>query len=120
MFQAVFKYVDAPTVSTGSPSTCPVLRAHWSMAASNWRQSFMIRRPCDCLRDLTKPGTAKAASSPMIATTIMISTRVKPLRLLRILLIIIVLPFRRSLEHALCQKARFRPYEEGSVSTDRA
>src|SRR5262249_37291733 len=41
-----------------------------------WRASLMMRRPCDCLRAFTKPGIAKAASNPMIATTIIISTRV--------------------------------------------
>src|SRR5260370_11505544 len=44
------------------------------------RRSFRIRVACERLRARRNPGTAIAASSAMIATTIMISTRVKPPR----------------------------------------
>src|SRR5437667_7628291 len=40
----------------------------------------MIRLACERLRARRNPGTAIAASKAMIATTIMISTRVKPPR----------------------------------------
>ena len=40
----------------------------------------MTRLACERLRARRKPGTAMAASKAMIATTIMISTRVKPAR----------------------------------------
>src|ERR1035437_6069448 len=46
------------------------------MAASIWRASLTMRLPCDCLRFLMKLGIASAASNPMMATTIMISTKV--------------------------------------------
>src|SRR5258706_16344794 len=49
-----------------------------------------MRRPWDCLRAFTKPGMASAASNPMMATTIMISTRGKPAWLLRCVLLMYV------------------------------
>src|SRR5438270_1828680 len=42
------------------------------------RRSFRIRLACERLRARRNPGTAIAASNAMIATTIMISTSVKP------------------------------------------
>src|SRR5438105_1688922 len=53
--------------------------AYWSTAESIMRRSFRIRLACERLRARRNPGTAIAASNAMIATTIMISTRVKPL-----------------------------------------
>src|ERR1700736_3083142 len=44
------------------------------------RRSFRMRLACERLRARRNPGTAIAASNAMIATTIMISTRVKPPR----------------------------------------
>src|ERR1700688_2683949 len=56
--------------------------AYWSTAESIMRRSFRIRVACERLRARRNPGTAIAASSAIIATTIMISTRVKPPRFL--------------------------------------
>src|SRR5438105_13210239 len=67
-------------------TVAPVVRlvsiAYWSTAASIIRRSFKIRLACERLRARRNPGTAIAASNAMMATTIMISTRVKPLRCL--------------------------------------
>src|SRR5438045_7371329 len=74
------RYLVQSTVFT----TLPVLRlvsiAYWSVAASVIRRSLRIRLAWERLRARRKPGTAIAAKSAMIATTIMISTRVKPAR----------------------------------------
>src|ERR1700682_4115225 len=51
------------------------------MAESIRRRSLMILEAWERLRARRNPGTAMAASKAMIATTIMISTRVKPPRL---------------------------------------
>src|SRR3954464_7675013 len=51
------------------------------MAESMMRRSLMILEAWERLRARRNPGTAMAASRAMIATTIMISTRVKPPRL---------------------------------------
>src|SRR5438105_314699 len=45
------------------------------------RRSLRILEACDRLRARRKPGTAMAARRAMTATTIIISTRVKPPRL---------------------------------------
>src|SRR5258707_1147588 len=55
------------------------------------RRSFRIRVACERLRARRNPGTAIAASSAMIATTIMISTRVKPPRRLLMVFNILLL-----------------------------
>src|SRR5260370_2655178 len=55
-----------------------VSMAYWSSAESIIRKSFKIRLACERLRARMNPGTAMAASKAMIATTIMISTRVNP------------------------------------------
>src|SRR5205823_2162938 len=57
-----------------------VSMAYWSTAASIIRRSLRVRLAWERLRARRKPGTAIAAKSAMIATTIMISTRVKPPR----------------------------------------
>src|SRR5206468_7141711 len=66
------------------PTTKLVLRlvsiAYWSTAASIIRRSLRIRLAWERLRARRNPGTAIAAKSAMIATTIIISTRVKPPR----------------------------------------
>src|SRR3954468_3361870 len=51
--------------------------AYWSTAESIKRRSLMIRLAWERLRARRNPGTAMAARRAMIATTIMISTRVK-------------------------------------------
>src|SRR5437660_12589630 len=70
---------------TVAPVALVVSIAYWSTAASIKRRSFRIRLACARLRARRNPGTAIAANSAMIATTIMISTRVKPPRRLLIL-----------------------------------
>src|ERR1039457_533644 len=47
-------------------------------ALSIWRRLLMQAFFCDCVRARTKLGIAIAASKPMMATTIMISTSVNP------------------------------------------
>src|SRR5947207_704963 len=75
-------------VQSTVPTTLPVVRlvsiAYWSTAASIIRRSLRILEACERLRARKKPGTAIAASNAIIATTIMISTRVKPPRRLRL------------------------------------
>src|SRR6478736_764742 len=51
------------------------------MAPEIMRRSLRIFEACERLRARRNPGTAMEASSAMIATTIMISTSVKPRRL---------------------------------------
>src|SRR6266576_482251 len=59
-------------------SLWPVSSAHCCVALSIWRRLLMQAFFCEVLRALTKLGIAIAARRPMMATTIMISTRVKP------------------------------------------
>src|ERR1700684_4015620 len=54
--------------------------AYWSVALSIMRRSSRMRVACERLRARRKLGTAIAARSAMIATTIMICTSVKPPR----------------------------------------
>ena len=61
-------------------------------ALSIWRRLLMQAFFCDCVRARTKLGIAIAASKPMMATTIMISTSVNPF-LLDVLFFILTLPF---------------------------
>src|SRR4029077_14869775 len=67
--------------------------AYWSTAESIKRRSFRTRLACARLRARGNPGTAIAANKAMIATTIMISTRVKHPRRLLILLNMLLLSF---------------------------
>src|SRR2546423_14888714 len=67
--------------------------AYWSTAESIRRRSFKTRLACARLRARRNPGTAIAANKAMIATTIMISTRVKPPRRLLILLNMFIASF---------------------------
>src|SRR5205807_798339 len=67
-------------MATVAPEVRLVSMAYWSHAESIIRRSFRIRLACERLRARRNPGTAMAASNAMIATTIMISTRVKPPR----------------------------------------
>src|SRR5438045_1719898 len=70
-------------VQSATATASPVLRfvsmAYWSQAESIMRKSLRIRLACERLRARRKPGTAIAAKSAIMATTIMISTRVNPL-----------------------------------------
>src|SRR4051794_39873376 len=67
--------------------------AYWSTAESIKRRSFRTRLAWARLRARRNPGTAIAANKAMIATTIMISTRVKPPRRLLILVNMLLLSF---------------------------
>src|SRR5664279_5007771 len=66
--------------------------ANWLAAASIWRRLLMQALACEVARAFTKFGIAMAARRPMMATTIMISTRVKP-ALRRFLVCFIVFAF---------------------------
>src|ERR1043166_4864868 len=52
--------------------------AYCCTAPSSWRRLLMHAFIWDCVRARTKLGMAMAANNPMMATTIMISTSVKP------------------------------------------
>src|ERR1035438_4696035 len=66
--------------------------ANWLAAASIWRRLLMQALACEVARAFTKFGMAMAARRPMMATTIMISTSVKP-ALRRFLVCFIVFAF---------------------------
>src|SRR5437773_1684712 len=53
--------------------------AHCWIAPSTWRRLLMHAFFCEVVRALMKLGIAIAANRPIMATTIMISTSVKPL-----------------------------------------
>src|SRR2546428_1398038 len=57
---------------------CLVSSAHCCFAPSIWRRLLMHAFICAVVRARTKLGMAIAANRPMMATTIMISTSVKP------------------------------------------
>src|SRR5438552_17141489 len=63
-------------MATVAPEVRLVSMAYWSHAESIIRRSVRIRLAWERLRARKNPGTAMAASNAMIATTIMISTRV--------------------------------------------
>src|ERR1700739_4322000 len=66
--------------------------ANWLAAASIWRRLLMQALACEVARAFTKFGIAIAANRPMMATTIMISTSVKPaLRMFLFVFIVFVL-----------------------------
>src|SRR5437667_1722556 len=52
--------------------------AHCWIAPSTWRRLLMHALFCEVVRALMKLGMAIAANRPIMATTIMISTNVKP------------------------------------------
>ena len=64
------------------------------MAPSIWRRLLMQAFFWAVVRAFTKFGIAIAASKPMMATTIMISTRVKPDFLLVLLIFIVLFSVR--------------------------
>src|ERR1700683_5438886 len=78
------------TFATAEPFDLPFSNAHSLMAASIWRRLLMQALACDVARARMKLGIAIAANRPMMATTIMISTNVKP-ALREVLVVFIVL-----------------------------
>src|SRR6267154_276572 len=69
--------------------------ANWLAAASIWRRLLMQAFCCEVARAFTKLGIAMAARRPMMATTIMISTSVKPaLRTFLLVFIVFVFVFK--------------------------
>ena len=73
--------MDLPLNPKPAPLVFEVSIAYWSIAELIRRRSLRTFEACERLRARRKPGTAIAARSAMIATTIMISTSVKPARL---------------------------------------
>src|ERR1044071_5434024 len=63
---------------TASPDFFLFSSAHCSFAPSIWRRLLMQALRCAVWRARTKFGIAIAARRPMMATTIIISTNVKP------------------------------------------
>src|SRR6266849_624592 len=59
-------------------AACLVSNAHCCSAPSIWRRLLMHAFFCEVVRALMKLGIAIAARRPMMATTIIISTNVKP------------------------------------------
>src|SRR5271154_6826562 len=74
--------------------------ANWLAAASIWRRLLMQAFCWEVARAFTKLGIAMAARRPMMATTIMISTSVKPaLRMFFIVFIVFAFFFYMRCEH---------------------
>src|SRR4051812_47962561 len=61
-----------------TPFDLPLSNAQAVIAPSIWRRLLIQVLACDVARALIKLGIAIAANRPMMATTIMISTNVKP------------------------------------------
>src|SRR5258708_2263375 len=81
---------------------CLASRAHSWAAPSIWRRLLMHALACEVVRALMKLGIAIAASKPMMATTIMISTSLKPDLRIVLTFILVFLPFflsRRERSH---------------------
>src|ERR1035441_10820227 len=78
-------------------TVCPVVlcssSANWLAAASIWRRLLMQALACEVARAFTKFGMAMAARRPIMATTIMISTRVKPAFRMFLVSFIVLLSF---------------------------
>src|SRR6266404_306151 len=91
--------------------------AYCCTAPSYWRRLLMQAFACDVVRALTKLGIAIAAKSPIMATTIMISTRVKP-ALFDALLFILILSRRRERGHRRVIACRNRPRERSSCGAN--
>src|SRR5947199_3463498 len=72
----MYAFTSESTVALPEPFL--VSNAHCSLAPSIWRRLLMHALVWAVVRAFTKFGIAMAASNPMIATTIMISTSVKP------------------------------------------
>src|SRR5215469_13249147 len=69
---------DCPPAQAVEPEAWPVSSDHSPTAALICRMLLMQAFCCEVARAFTKLGIAIAASKPMMATTIMISTSVKP------------------------------------------
>jgi len=65
-------------LGAAEPVVFPCSSANSLHAASIWRRLLIQALACEVARALTKLGMAIAAKRPMMATTIMISTSVKP------------------------------------------
>src|SRR2546430_542957 len=82
--------------ATVSPEFFLFSNAHCWTAPSIWRRLLMQAFCCEVVRARTKLGIAIAARRPMMATTIMISTSVKPaVRVLRVFICLLFLFTRR-------------------------
>src|SRR5437762_3574366 len=75
---------------------CRVSNAHCCLALSICRRLLMQTWTWEVVRDLTKLGIAIAANRPMMATTIMISTSVKPDGRSNLSLITVLLSFLKA------------------------
>src|SRR5215831_11311092 len=74
-----FTYLSEPTRFEDAVVETPFSRKYWSAAAESCRALFSTALSCEDWRTFWNAGIAMAASRPMMTTTIMISTRVKPL-----------------------------------------
>src|SRR5688572_30048760 len=86
--------MEASLPTAASPSDFLASNAHCCVALSIWRRLFKQAFVWEVLRALTKLGIAIAANRPMMATTIMISTSVKP-ALREVLIFIVYTAFLR-------------------------
>ena len=107
-----------PTNSVNATVVIPCSRKYWSAAAESWRRLFVTALSCEAARTFWKAGMAMAASRPMMTTTIMISTRVKPLEERRFFIAVLRLVLRKAQMRAVdktwpCTRAacnvNFRP-----------
>src|ERR1022692_758025 len=79
----------------GSPVVLCCSSANWLSAELIWRRLLMQPLACEVARAFTKLGIAMAARRPIMATTIMISTSVKPaLRSVLVVFIVFALSFK--------------------------
>src|ERR1700760_3522973 len=76
-------------------------KAHSCFAPSIWRRLLMQALACAVVRACTKLGIAIAAKRPMMATTIMISIRVKPFLLEELIFIRLLCSF-----FARCERSK--------------
>src|SRR5277367_5709238 len=88
-----------------APEVLPFSNANWLAAASIWRRLLMQAFCCEVARAFTKLGIAMAANRPMMATTIMISTKVKPARSLLCLFFIRIVSVLCALFAAVVNRA---------------
>src|SRR6266404_9408261 len=81
--------------ATAAPPALFSSNAQRWIAPSIWRRLLMQAFFWDVVRALTKLGIAIAAKRPIMATTIMISTNVKPLLRDVLMFILLFFPLRR-------------------------
>src|SRR5213075_532087 len=100
---------------TVAPDAALFSNAHCCTAPSIWRRLLMQAFCCEVVRALMKFGIAIAARRPMMATTIMISTSVKPdLEEVLIFISSFFLHRKRQLAAGVgCQGVRGRQYLAG-------